>query len=153
WGHAPGGPGAAGPPGGAVVPGAQSRGQVGTRFRTPKAWSIRRTGGQYLDWIRICALSCTESSSSAVQLPGYTAISREYGWVHSAAAIDAAVWGAPTRGLSSTGQEPETTSSASLAIISIASTKRSISARSSDSVGSIMKVPATGNDMVGAWKP
>jgi hypothetical protein len=35
----------------------------------------------------------------------------------------------------------------------IASTNRSISARSSDSVGSTMSVPATGNDIVGAWKP
>src|SRR5699024_11390444 len=48
----------------------QSRGQVGTRLRSPKACSTRRTGGQYFDWIRIWALSCTESSSSAVQLPG-----------------------------------------------------------------------------------
>ena len=35
----------------------------------------------------------------------------------------------------------------------IASQKRSSSARSSDSVGSTMSVPATGNDTVGAWKP
>jgi hypothetical protein len=35
----------------------------------------------------------------------------------------------------------------------IASQNRSISVRSSDSVGSIMKVPATGKLMVGAWKP
>src|SRR5699024_1451158 len=153
WGHAPGGPGAAGPPGGAVVPGAQSRGQVGTRFRSPKAWSMRRTGGQHFDWIRICALSCTESSSCTRQLPASTATSREYGWVHSPVALVAAVCGAFTSGLSSFGQVPATTSSASFAIISIASTKRSISARSSDSVGSIMNVPATGKDMVGAWKP
>ena len=68
-------------------------------------------------------------------------------------AIDEAVCGAFTRGLSSAGQVPASTSSASFAIISIASTKRSISARSSDSVGSTMSVPATGKDMVGAWKP
>ena len=35
----------------------------------------------------------------------------------------------------------------------IASTNRSSSPRSSDSVGSIISVPATGNDIVGAWKP
>ena len=35
----------------------------------------------------------------------------------------------------------------------IASQNRSTSARSSLSVGSIMKVPATGNDIVGAWNP
>ena len=38
-------------------------------------------------------------------------------------------------------------------IATIASTKRSSSPRSSDSVGSIISVPATGNDIVGAWKP
>ena len=41
--------------------------------------------------------------------------------------------------------------SARMAII--ASQNRSSSMRSSDSVGSIIRVPATGNDMVGAWKP
>jgi hypothetical protein len=35
----------------------------------------------------------------------------------------------------------------------IASQKRSSSASDSDSVGSIISVPATGNDIVGAWKP
>ena len=35
----------------------------------------------------------------------------------------------------------------------IASQKRSNSASDSLSVGSIIKVPGTGNDMVGAWKP
>ena len=35
----------------------------------------------------------------------------------------------------------------------IASQKRSSSSRDSLSVGSIIKVPATGQDMVGAWKP
>ena len=35
----------------------------------------------------------------------------------------------------------------------MASQKRSISAFDSDSVASTISVPATGNDMVGAWKP
>ena len=35
----------------------------------------------------------------------------------------------------------------------MASQKRSISRLFSLSVGSIIKVSATGNDMVGAWKP
>ena len=40
------------------------------------------------------------------------------------------------------------------AVIAImASTKRSSSARSSDSVGYTMRVPATGKDSVGAWNP
>jgi hypothetical protein len=38
-------------------------------------------------------------------------------------------------------------------MVIIASQKRSSSARFSDSVGSIMSVPATGNDIVGAWNP
>ena len=35
----------------------------------------------------------------------------------------------------------------------MASQNRSISRRSSLSVGSTISVPATGKDMVGAWKP
>ena len=35
----------------------------------------------------------------------------------------------------------------------MASQNRSSSARPSDSVGSTISVPATGNDIVGAWKP
>ena len=45
------------------------------------------------------------------------------------------------------------TSSISRRMAIIASTKRSSSPLSSDSVGSTMRVPATGKDMVGAWKP
>lgn len=66
---------------------------------------------------------------------------------------DTAVCGACTSGLSSAGQRPAATASASALIMIMASMKRSISSRSSDSVGSTMSVPATGNDMVGAWKP
>ena len=84
---------------------------------------------------------------------GYTATSREYGWVHSPSMTDAAVWGAFTRGLSSAGHSPAATASASALIAIMASMKRSISARSSDSVGSTMRVPATGNDIVGEWNP
>src|SRR6218665_2929599 len=48
---------------------------------------------------------------------------------------------------------PRPTASASALMWIIASMNRSSSARSSDSVGSTMRVPATGNDMVGAWNP
>ena len=48
---------------------------------------------------------------------------------------------------------PDATASISRRIAIIASQNRSISARSSDSVGSTIRVPATGNDIVGAWKP
>jgi hypothetical protein len=48
---------------------------------------------------------------------------------------------------------PSSTSAISWAIDSIASAKRSSSAFDSDSVGSTIRVPATGQDIVGAWKP
>ncbi len=66
---------------------------------------------------------------------------------------ETAVCGACTSGLSPAGQRPAATASASALIMIIASMNRSISSRSSDSVGSTMRVPATGNDMVGAWNP
>ena len=54
------------------------------------------------------------------------------------------------KGLSSCGQMPSLTFLISAAIASMALQNRSISASNSDSVGSIIKVLATGNDMVGA---
>ena len=61
--------------------------------------------------------------------------------------------GALRSGLSSAGHSPAATRSISPLIAIIASTNRSSSRRSSDSVGSTISVPATGNDIVGAWKP
>ena len=61
--------------------------------------------------------------------------------------------GAPRSGLSVTGHSPAATRSISCRMPIMASTKRSISARSSLSVGSTIRVPATGNDIVGAWMP
>ncbi|MNN89519.1 hypothetical protein D3C81_2073460 [compost metagenome] len=55
--------------------------------------------------------------------------------------------------MSSAGQLPFCTSVISARILNIAPIKRSSSALDSLSVGSTIKVPATGNDMVGAWKP
>ena len=49
----------------------RSGGHAHTRLRSPYAWSMRRTGGQYL----LRTSECT----------GYTAFSREYGCVHSPA--------------------------------------------------------------------
>lgn len=57
------------------------------------------------------------------------------------------------RGLTRESILPSSMSAISCLIPSRASQKRSISALSSDSVGSIIRVPATGQDMVGAWKP
>jgi hypothetical protein len=64
-----------------------------------------------------------------------------------------AVWGARRRGLSSAFTRPSSTSRISCRIAIIASQKRSSSAFDSLSVGSTMSVPATGHDIVGAWKP
>ena len=63
------------------------------------------------------------------------------------------MWGAWTKGLSSDGHSPARMASISLLMAIIASQNRSISSAFSLSVGSIIRVPATGKDMVGAWKP
>jgi hypothetical protein len=64
-----------------------------------------------------------------------------------------AVCGAFFSGLSWASYSPEATRPISARIAIIAAQNRSSSARLSLSVGSIMSVPATGNDIVGAWKP
>ncbi|MNT89187.1 hypothetical protein D3C72_2298690 [compost metagenome] len=61
--------------------------------------------------------------------------------------------GAFFSGLLTLSIRPSSMARASSRIASIASQKRSISALVSDSVGSIISVPATGQLMVGAWKP
>ena len=65
----------------------------------------------------------------------------------------AAVCGACLSGLSSAGSSPASTWAISARMVAMAWMKRSSSASGSDSVGSIMSVPATGKLMVGAWKP
>lgn len=64
-----------------------------------------------------------------------------------------AVCGAFFSGLSWASYAPDATRAISDLIAIIASQNRSRSVRLSLSVGSIMNVPATGNDMVGAWNP
>src|SRR3954466_14818843 len=100
---------------------------------------MRRTGGQYF------AVRSTPF--------GYAATVRGYGCGHSSAVTAEAVCGAFARGLSDTGHTPAATWSISALMAIIAAQKRSSSVRSSLSVGSTMSVPATGNDIVGAWKP
>jgi hypothetical protein len=63
------------------------------------------------------------------------------------------VCGAFLSGLSSRRPAALSIARISSRIAIIASQKRSSSARDSLSVGSIISVPATGNDIVGAWKP
>ncbi len=64
----------------------------------------------------------------------------------------AAVWGAFLSGFSF-GSAPASTWAISPRIEIIASQKRSSSSFDSLSVGSIIRVPGTGHDIVGAWKP
>src|SRR4051794_15429777 len=100
---------------------------------------MRRTGGQYF---------------VAARTPrGQAAVSRLYGRVQSAVAPLAAGRGGAERGLASLGPAPVATCSISWRMAIIALQNRSSSARSSDSVGAIISVPATGKLMVGAWKP
>ena len=61
--------------------------------------------------------------------------------------------GAFFSGLSAASHSPAATLSISALMAIMASQNSSIAARDSLSVGSIMNVPATGNDIVGAWKP
>src|ERR1700742_473280 len=100
---------------------------------------MRETGGQYL--------------SAGTTPAGNTASAREYGCDQDSAARTSAVCGALRSGLSSAGHSPDATRSISPAISIIAAQNRSTSARSSLSVGSTISVPATGNDIVGAWNP
>jgi hypothetical protein len=72
---------------------------------------------------------------------------------HSSAVTAAAVCGAFLSGLSARSIIPSSISRASSRIAIIASQKRSSSAFGSLSVGSIISVPATGKETVGAWKP
>src|SRR5690606_3477975 len=113
-------------------------GHVHDRFRSPHALSTRPTGGQYFP---------------APTPAGQPASPREYARSHTSAPTIAAVCGAPRNTESSTATSPEAPASISARIAIIASQNRSSSARSSDSVGSTINVPATGNDIVGAWNP
>ena len=91
---------------------------------------------------------------SPVSTPaGKAASCREYGRDHSVSRTSDAVCGAWRSADSSIFTLPASISSISSAIVSIAAIKRSISAISSLSVGSIIKVPATGKLIVGAWNP
>ena len=69
------------------------------------------------------------------------------------ALISARVWGELASGLSLASSRPSCTALISSRMAISASQNRSSSASDSDSVGSTIRVPATGNDMVGAWKP
>ena len=61
--------------------------------------------------------------------------------------------GGEAEGVSVAASSPDSMSAISERMAIMASQKRSISALDSDSVGSIIRVPATGKLMVGAWKP
>ena len=109
------------------------------RWRSPYALSTRATDGQNLD--------------SRTHGAGKAACCRVYACVHSSAVTRAWVCGAFLSGLSARSASPRSTAAIYSRIAIIASQKRSNSAFDSLSVGSIMSVPATGNETVGAWKP
>src|SRR5215475_10131578 len=100
-------------------------GHAHTRLRSPYAWSIRDTGGQYLSLDDVTA-----------------ATERAYECFQSLAITFAAGCGALCNGLSSGGHSAAPTRSISARIAIMASQKRSSSFLSSDSVGSIINVPA-----------
>ena len=85
--------------------------------------------------------------------PGRRRAGGSTGASHSSAVTWAWVCGALTSGLSSAGHSPASTLAISARMAIIASQNRSSSARFSDSVGSTIRVPATGKLIVGAWKP
>ena len=114
-------------------------GQEQIRFRSPCGLSTRPTEGQnFLD---------------RNQGRGYAAISREYGCDHSFPVMTFSEWGALIRGLSSRSKSPFSILRISSRIEISASQKRSSSSRLSLSVGSIIRVPGTGQLIVGAWNP
>ena len=100
---------------------------------------MRLTGGQYL---------CRRSDAT-----GNAACSRLYGRAQPATSRSSAVWGALRSGLSSAGHSPYSTRAISARMATMASQNRSSSSFDSDSVGSTISVPATGNHIVGAWNP
>src|SRR6185312_865500 len=110
-----------------------------TRLRSPYADSTRPTAGQNFD--------------SRVHDAGNAALSRPYAWSHLSLATRASGCGAFFNGLSFRSAIPNSISLISSRIEISASQNRSSSAFDSLSVGSIISVPATGNETVGAWKP
>src|SRR5262249_52285050 len=120
-------------------PNASTGGHVQTRFRSPYVLSIRATNGQ--------------NFPSRTQGAGKAPSSRLYGRSHSSAVTAAAVWGAFRSALFSRGTRPSSIARTWARREQRAAKRRWSWARASLSVGWITSVPATGNDIVGAWKP
>src|SRR6185437_33074 len=114
-------------------------GHAHTRFRSPNALSTRATAGQ--------------NFHSRVHGAGNAACSLVYGRSHALDSTDSSVCGAFLSGLFNRSAFPSSMSRISSRIAISASQNRSSSAFDSLSVGSIISVPATGNDTVGAWNP
>src|SRR5699024_12833289 len=87
------------------------------------------------------------------ELTGQAALSRLNEYSQSSLDTESAVNGAWRMTDSSYSTLPSMISSISARMVRIASMKRFSSVISSDSVGSTMRVPATGKASVGAWKP
>src|SRR5204863_8726889 len=115
---------------------ASTGGHEHIRFLSPYALSMRPTLGQ--------------NFAARTNGSGYAACSREYAWRQSSADTAAAVCGAFFRTLSFGSARPSITAWISALIAIIASQNRSSSPFGSLSVGSIINVPGTGNETVGA---
>lgn len=125
------------------------------RCLSPKTSSIRPTVGH------IFASGLTNDCSTTIQKPislenvgeyfqltaGYAACFLEYGRFHGPLMICSCVCGAIFNGFTVLLIRPSSISFTSIRIDIIASQNRSSSSLSSDSVGSIINVPATGHDL------
>ena len=109
------------------------------RFLSPYTSSMRDVVGQNL-----------EARTHSV---GKAPSSREYGRSQVGLVTTSAVCGAFLRTLFSRSTLPSSISRISPRMAMSASQNLSSSALDSDSVGSIINVPATGQDIVGEWKP
>src|SRR5699024_6248065 len=96
---------------------------------------------------------CSSDLFRRKEVTGHAAFSRLKEYSQSSLDTDSAVYGAWRMTESSYATFPSMISWISARIVRMASMKRSSSAISSDSVGSTIKVPATGKARVGAWKP
>src|SRR5690606_6433732 len=114
-------------------------GQAQISVRSPWESLTRPTLGQNL---------CSRTKGS-----GNAAWEREYGLSQESLLTIAMVCGALLTGLFTLSDFPFSMLAISSRIAIRASQNRSSSALDSDSVGSTISVPATGNDTVGAWNP
>ena len=138
------------PVGGGTGLGWHPRGSVTPR-RPPAAGRSRPGCGRRRR--RRCGRPAASTCRGASTPTGKAAVGAVYGWSHSPASDARGVRRVRAAGCRPPATRPPRPASISPRIAIIASQNRSISPRSSVSVGSTISVPATGKDIVGAWKP